>query len=125
MAKNLDENKRIALIEEEIIIYSRQHGESIKNGNHRAANKAFDKITKLRKKLYQLGESRYVTSLLKLLAVDDIYVKKFASSYLLPFEEEIARKELEELQQLPGLFGFSAEMVLKEWDKGRLNLIPK
>lgn len=128
MEKNLCHplnEEAIKKIEQEIIENAIIHGECTLNGDFKKGNKAFNKIGKAKKKLYFNGEDSYVKSLFKILSHHDPNVKQFASTNLLPFEPEIARDVLNEIAKLPNSIGFSSEMVLKEWDKGRLNPLPK
>lgn len=101
------------------------HGQCTISGDFKTGNKAYKKAEKIKKKLYSFGENCYVKSLLKILENKDADVKQFAATDLLPLEPEIARDVLTEISKLPNLIGFSSEMVLKEWDKGRLNPLPK
>ncbi|MEO5673102.1 MAG: hypothetical protein ABIQ74_00510 [Chitinophagales bacterium] len=115
----------IKKLEQEFVDNAIIHGQCTLNGDYKKGNKAYDKISKVKKKLYSYGEECYVNSLLRILVHDDAAVKQFASGNLLPFEPEIAREVLKELSKLPNLIGFSSEMALREWDKGKLNPIPK
>ncbi len=116
---------KISKIEEEIVQLAIERGLSTKKNDYKNANKAYDKIKTRKRKLYCLGEDIYIRSMIKLVSMENPYVKMLSAIALLPFEELIARQELEKLSKDPGLFGFEAEMTLKEWDKGNLNLLPK
>ncbi|UJR80150.1 DUF2019 domain-containing protein [Sandaracinus amylolyticus] len=58
--------------------------------------------------------------LVDLLVDEDLGVRLWAATHLLPIEPSRAEPTLEELCREPGLLGFDARKVLEEWRAGRL-----
>ncbi len=87
--------------------------------NSRKSNRLHDLCFKYFKKLKSQG-SQGIDLLLNLLSHDSDYVRYNAAVHLLSVEPEKAKGVLTDLATRPGIFGFTVEMVLKEWDKGKL-----
>lgn len=82
------------------------------------ANQAHDRLHKLYKILRTTPEGQEAIS--RLMADSDPYVRLWAASHSLFWKPDDARKVLEQIAACGGLLGFDAEMVLKEFDAGRL-----
>lgn len=95
------------------------HGEATRDGDYRSANRCFNIKTEVVSKLDEL-ERR--AALLELLDHQSSFVRCAAAARTLKIDEERATATLEELSKEPGLVGFDAEMILKEWRKGNLEL---
>jgi len=70
----------------------------------------------------QLKELGKTNKLTRLLNSENENVRLWAATHLLPTNEFEAKKVLQELALKPGFNAFSAEMTLKEWEKGNLKL---
>lgn len=91
-----------------------------KSGNHKVANKFARKIINSYLQLRELGK---IDALERLLYSENENVKLWTATHLLPVNEEIAKRTLNELALKSDLLGFSAKMTLNEWDNGELKLV--
>ena len=87
--------------------------------NSKLANKYAKKIINCYLQLKELGE---VIALSKLLESDNENVRLWAATHTLCTNEAKAKRVLQELAVKPGFNAFSAEMTLREWEKGSLKL---
>lgn len=71
------------------------------------------------KRLKSLGDEG-IEKLFNLLKYNNDYVRYSAAVHLLSIKENEAKTVLYELSICSGIFGFSIEMLLKEWNKGNL-----
>ena len=112
--KNLDEAINT------IIESSQQHSHAIETGDYKTANKNYELIQKA---VIYLRQNDGIEKLTGLLTYNDIGVKVVAASYLLKHVENQAVTVLEEIESksIPH-HSFTAELVLQEWRKGKLNL---
>jgi hypothetical protein len=101
------------------IAAARDHGLATDEGDDLLANRSHDDLHAALRDLIEQGERRI---LIDLLAHEDASVRAWAATHVLPIAEARAIEVLEELTKLPGIIGFEAEMVLKEWRKGTLVL---
>jgi Domain of unknown function (DUF2019) len=85
----------------------------------RKTNRFYDETYKLFKELKASGHEG-IEALRKLLDHPDEYVRVKAAIFLLSVDTNKARNILQETSCLPGIFGFSTALTLKEWDKGKL-----
>lgn len=83
------------------------------DGNYKKANKEHEKIIKALNFLYN---NKNMEQLLPLLNKTEESVKEWAATYLLPEYEDIS------LEVLRGIKTLTAETIVKEWEKGRLDL---
>ncbi|WP_102027783.1 HEAT repeat domain-containing protein [Salirhabdus sp. Marseille-P4669] len=88
----------------------------------RKTNHLYDKNFKNYKMLKQFG-NKGIVELEKLLEHPSDYVKYSSATHLLSVKEDKAKEVLKKLVNKPQLFGFSVEMLLREWDKGNLKNI--
>ncbi|MHC1685021.1 MAG: hypothetical protein AB6733_19135 [Clostridiaceae bacterium] len=87
--------------------------------NPKKTNKLYKVNSYNFKKLKSQG-SEGVTVLLNLLEHENDYVRYIAATYVLSIEEDKAKKVLSDLCTRSGIFGFSAKLLLEEWNKGNL-----
>lgn len=96
-------------------------GKSIQNADSVEGNAQFDLQLRLLKEIdssTNLGRR----ALVSLLTHEDMWVRESAATHLLGVEEHVAIKVLEEVANSSGIVAFNAEMVLKEWRAGNLNI---
>lgn len=109
---------------EKYVECSIEHRSSIKNGDHRNANKAYKKLSKLYKYFVE-NRSLAEETLLCLMRYFDPNVQIWAAAHALGLliDIENAEKTLMNISQTFSneLLGLSAEMTLREWKtKGKL-----
>jgi hypothetical protein len=100
------------------------HQQASCNGDYLLANKAYRKIENLRKQFSTNNE--FAKELLsELLQMDNPSVQVWASAHSLELgiNIEMAKAVLERISRLPniGIISFTAEMTLKQWQKGELS----
>ena len=95
------------------------HGEATMQGDNKLANKSYDEIISCAKQLRALGNSGR-DELEKLLKHSNDSVRLWAATHSLRDNEIKAKSALNALAKSNGILSFSAEMVLTEWDGGRL-----
>jgi len=96
---------------------ARDRGHALEAGDSDSANIQFDALTSIYK---ELKRGRGLDGLAKLGDDPDPYVRAAAGWALIEQDPQVARRLLDQVASLPGLPGFSAQMTLREWDKGRL-----
>lgn len=99
--------------------HAARHGVATETGDHKKANKHYDRLVTALLALRAEGAER---ALLGLLSDDNAAVRCWAATNSLEIDEEQARKALEGASSQPGIAGFNARMVLSEWDKGTLKI---
>lgn len=82
------------------------------------ANRAHDRAHRCYKELRTTPEGRQ--ALCDLMGDPDPDIQSAAAAYALFWKPEEARQVLEKLIQLGGIVGFECELILKEFDAGRL-----
>lgn len=82
------------------------------------ANQAHDRLHKLYKSLCTTSDGR--EAIARLMADSDPNVRLWAASHSLFWKPDDARRVLEQIAACGGLLAFDAEMVLKQFDAGRL-----
>jgi Domain of unknown function (DUF2019) len=87
--------------------------------NPKLANKYAKKIINCYLQLKELGKTNELSKLLK---SENENVRVWAATHTLPTNEVEAKQVLHELAAKPGLNAFSAEMTLRQWEKGNLKL---
>ena len=119
----MDSDKH-ADIEKLIAKYARAagaHGRGTVEGNSRLANRNYDKIIDALRELDQQStDGRKV--LRRLYFHQDPAVRVWAATHLIEMDTEGAVRVLREVAEHSGMIGFGAEMVLKEWEAGRLKI---
>ncbi len=110
--------------QEELITLFRKaaitHGKATLSGNYKKGNKAFVEVDNV----YEEMKSRNIlpVALIKLLSDENISVKTFAATRLLPFVPEQAKLTLQEISNSEkSILGFDAKMVLIQLEKGELS----
>ncbi|MFG0275815.1 MAG: DUF2019 domain-containing protein [Phycisphaerales bacterium] len=99
---------------------ARLHGEFTESGDHKATNKAHDKIATIYAELRHRGEDAQ-RKLLPLLRDRDPSVRCWAAAHALDFAPHEGAPVLQSLAQNQcGFLGFGAKMTLREWEAGRL-----
>ncbi len=96
-----------------------RHGEATLQSNPDKGNAEYDLLMEALKAMRasSAGERRALTSILD---HPDPSVRGWAATHLLGVDPDKALPVLRRLSVLPGIIGFGAEMVIKEWNKGRL-----
>lgn len=99
---------------------TKARGEALERGDHRSANRAYDRSRKAALSL-QNGDDRGEASFVQLLSSDCLSTRMTAAFFLLPLRELDAIRALEDVVRLgTPLISFSAEMILAEWRRGAL-----
>jgi hypothetical protein len=108
--------------EDRFIDAARTHGLATRQGNPVAANGAHDDLVLALQDLRRTPD-RGVEFLRCELGNEDASVAAWAALYLLPFKEKEASEALQRVaaQDIPRI-SFGAEMVLQEWQAGRLEV---
>ncbi len=95
------------------------HGRATQEGDYRTGNRQHGVIAAVYRELRRRGATAQ-RSLLGFLDDPDISVRCWAASHAMEFAPEEGRPVLEDLSEGSGIPRLSAEMVLKEWQKGTL-----
>jgi hypothetical protein len=98
-----------------------RHGIANETADYRSGNKDAGLMLAIYKELAHRGLQSQ-TLLLPLLDDVDSSVKAWVATHALNFAAPAALATLKSLVSEGGLAGFNAEMVLKEWNKGRLRI---
>jgi hypothetical protein len=94
------------------------HAEASEKGDYKKANKNY---VILEKAITFLRDHGRVQLLTKFLSHEDMGIRVWAATYLLPTQENIAVKVLEAIASGPsGIQRLDAETTLSEWRKGNL-----
>ncbi len=96
------------------------HGKYTEAGDSKNTNIAHDKLIKSYKILKKQDSS--LKQLIPLLQDNDISVRAWAATHLLPIDEKLALPVLEQLSKMNSFIGLSAEMTIESWKSGTLNL---
>jgi hypothetical protein len=94
------------------------HRQESENGNYRIANKHIKIYTKEICRI--MNEENPVYLLEELIKSQYPAVRSAAAYFLLPYDKEVAEKELNSLSKEEGGIGFNAKMIMKEWKKKTL-----
>lgn len=97
------------------------HCEATNNGNSDAANVAYDTIIETLDELRKQPDKGHKI-LSALLNHDDLSVRVWAATHLLPLDEPKAIDSLSVIADKSGIIAFDAKMVLEEWRLGRLKV---
>jgi len=95
------------------------HRRATEEGNPRKANEQHDILAAAYRELRKRGLAAQ-RKLLPLLVHADVGVRIWAAAHALEFSPRDGEPVLVAIARLSGPIGFSAEMTLKEWRKGRL-----
>lgn len=103
-----------------------ENGRAAEDADHRRANRWFDRLSKARRQL-RLEPDRGRAALLKMLKDDSPWVRMYAATDLLGTDQTDAVETLENIMNDATLRGrgfirVDAEMVLREWRAGRLEI---
>jgi hypothetical protein len=98
---------------------AKKHMEASNSGNYRVANRAYDRLVKLRRELMDRGASGR-SALLSLLGHVDPEVRVWAAADCLPVDTTKAEQVLSDLVHCSGIVALTAETTLDEWKAGRL-----
>jgi hypothetical protein len=93
------------------------YGQALNAADHRAANRAADRIIEAYRELRNRAAASH---LLPLLRSKDDYVRSFVAAHALEFAPEQGEPVLQELAARPGLRRTPAEYTLKAWREGTL-----
>lgn len=104
---------------DELLKEYRLAAEGTSNPDPDEANKYYDKIHPIYKKLRETKDGR--DGITALISDPSPHVRIAAAAHSLSWAPEIARKALEELRDSKGPRSFEAEMTLKEYEKGTLS----
>ena len=95
------------------------HALATENGDYKTVNKYYDAIVQSAK---HLREKYSILDLEPLLQSDGVGVRLWSASYLLKFELNNAVTTLEEIAKGTSIHAFTAEMTLKQFQTGELEL---
>lgn len=93
--------------------------EAQENGDSKNFNKQHRVIQKIRKELKE-NQEYGIEKLLPYLEHLSPFVRLETAFSVIPVAPERAKKVLNQLKEIRGLTGYSAEMTLTEWEKGNL-----
>ena len=94
------------------------HGQALHDGPTRTCNRAYDKLTRIRRELRDRGAS-HIQRVIDLLDDDDPSVRRSAAVDVLAFAPDDALRVLREVAAgPPGMVRLDAEMVLQQWEAG-------
>lgn len=97
-----------------------KHGAATDEGDHKAANRAFKELVKATKALRNLPD-RGEQILIGMLGQENPYVVCASATHLLPINSDLALKALGKIATAnKGLCSMNAQMVIREWEAGRL-----
>ena len=88
------------------------------NPDPNKANECYDVVHACYKVLRESNEGR--DAIISLMSDEEPGVRCAAASHSLQWKPDVARRVLETLRDSKGPFSFTSEMVLEEYDKGRL-----
>lgn len=111
-----DESTAFSIFEES----AKLHGECTENGNYKEGNKHYKEILDSAK---YLNQNALLNLLTPLLDSDFVGVQLWTATFLLKTEEKLAISKLREIEKLKNIHSLSAEMTLKMWKEGKLNLL--
>jgi hypothetical protein len=107
---------------EEYRQFALAYGAAMEAGRHRRANRAFDKLLRIRRALRQAGPE-HARKLLRLLNDDSVYVRLSVATDAIELSPQDAERVLTNIaQEAQGMIGFEAEMTLKYWKKGEFTV---
>ena len=96
------------------------YGDAIEAGNHKQANKAYDKLKEAYRQIKKLG-ALSSTRFHDLLSSPSMGTRLWAATHYLAISCEEAEKVLASLGEVPNsLLAVYAKITLEEWGKGRL-----
>lgn len=96
------------------------HHSTILEGDSKYANRLHKKLMKLYQKAKKIGKQHLF---LEFLNDDNEGVRLCAATFSLHSNPELALQCLGDLAKLPTITSMQAEMILKLWDKGELELL--
>jgi hypothetical protein len=96
---------------------AKKHAEATEEGNYKLGNKHFDII---RTSTDYLKTENKIDYLYQLINDEDVGIRLWAATYLLPFYEKDALSVLSDIENNKGLIAFTAKMTIEEWKKGNL-----
>ena len=112
-------SREVERLEDKCRKYAEEHAATSTNGDHRTANRSYDKLVALLLELRSSHDQRKEI-LRRLMQDPSDAVSMWAATHSLPVVEEDALAILEAIARKGGIIGFNAEMVTKEWKAGRL-----
>lgn len=99
---------------------STTHGETTLSGDYKVGNRAFALIERVYKELAR--RDCLQIALKPLLFDQNVSVKTWAASRMLPIDTDVAVRVLKEVAaEDNGILSFNARMVLEQWEKGELS----
>ena len=102
--------------------HAQEHGRATATGDNKAANRHHDALLGVLAEIRKHGDVGSA-ALSTLLTDDDPSVRCWAASHCLGDHEAIAVAALERLAEAKtGIISFNAQMVLREWRSGRLEI---
>ena len=99
------------------------YGDAIETGNHKQANKAYDKLMEAYRQIKKQG-ALLSTRFHELLSSPSMGTRLWAATHYLAISNDEAEKVLSALGEVPNsLLAVSAKITLEEWEKGNLTVI--
>lgn len=96
-----------------------KHAAASTEGDHKAANREYDRLAGVYRELKAGGDNAQ-NALLELLNHSNESVRGWAASHALEFAPSEGERVLTELMKAKSLWALDAEMTLKEWRNGTL-----
>lgn len=106
-------------LELEFVQAARKRFDWLRRGEPKRANKEFDRLHKVKKKMRELPD-RGEAVLKRIAETNDLQLRILAAASLLAVDEIYAFKVLEEIAAMDVAGSFEAEMTLKEWRSGSI-----
>ena len=107
---------------EKYIKAAEDHSKGTDTGDSKKTNSAYKRIAKI---FRELKINNQLSLLLSLNNHENIGVKMWAATHLLPYKEEVGLSILSEIEKnhTEDLYGFDAKMTIQEWKKGNLTYL--
>jgi HEAT repeat protein len=106
----------------ELALLAKERGDALRAGDPKRANSKFHRMARIYREISNRGAAAQ-RQLLALLDKEDPYVRLSVATYALEFDAKRAVPVLEEIDEKEsGTLGFTASMVLKQWQNGEFRL---
>ncbi|KKL65398.1 hypothetical protein LCGC14_2155390, partial [marine sediment metagenome] len=97
----------------------KKHGEATLSGDSNIANKSYDNLINSKEKLFAHGNCGK-KNLIELLNHENDSVRLWAATHCLHVDAPLAIEALRALAESDSILGFSASMVIEEYNKGNI-----
>ena len=110
--------KELKELKKQFVDQAVRHGKGTLDGDSKIANQAHGELMNTLKNLHVIDKN--FESLTPMLEHENISVRTWAATYLLPYKTGDALVTLKEAAKKKGLVAFSAGITAREWEKGSL-----